>query len=310
MFSTLLLIIAVYFIKGATIVPIKMGMSYYPPALSAAFRFLLAGILIFAYVWIRHGRKVFSIPRKDLLHIMLNGLYSGGAIMAYYIAIYLNSASRTAILANTVPFFVAIIAAIVLREDSFTPRKIIGLIIGFTGATILTVGGRGIGSASLAGDIAALVCALLWAYGLVDQKRIIKVAPTEIQMAWKSIPIVLLIIIYSLIFERRTDIIVNPESIGIMAVLVLFCTCFAYIGQLKVIEKFDISTIGSFNFAIPLVGVISSMIILREQASGQIGLSLVLVSTGIFMVGYRRGILSGSVVKNGLNNAYRRITGG
>src|SRR3972149_7133936 len=131
-----LLIAALCLIWGATWVVIKIGLSQSPPFYGAAFRFLVAVLVLGAVVVV--GRRSIPRSRSALGWILLPGffMYFGSYGATYYSEQYLDAA-LAAILFASFPFFVAIAAHFYIPGERLSIFKILGMVVGFLGIVVI-----------------------------------------------------------------------------------------------------------------------------------------------------------------------------
>ncbi len=157
---------AVYVIWGSTYLAMRIAVHEgMPPLLSAAIRFLSAGLVMLAYARYR-GAKLPSVqdakrvaPVGALLFVGGNGLVS--------IASQSIHSSGTAVVCATMPLWMGVFGAILGERP--TAREWMSLVVGFVGVLVL------LGGPSLAGENIHIVLLIgspiLWALGSVLSRR-------------------------------------------------------------------------------------------------------------------------------------------
>lgn len=161
---------AVYIVWGSTYLAIRVVIDTVPPFLSAGFRFLVAGSLL--YLWsIRRGDRLGDRPTRRQWRsaaIIGSALLLGGNGMVVWAELTVPT-GIAALLIGTVPLWIALIGGLVLRERT-TWREILGIVIGFVGVALLVgpVGGTGFDPWGVA---ALLVASISWAGGSLYARR-------------------------------------------------------------------------------------------------------------------------------------------
>ena len=161
---------AVYIVWGSTYLAIRVVVETVPPFLSAAMRFLVAGVLMYAWA-IRRGDREGDRPtlRQWRSAAIVGGaLLLGGNGMVVWAEQTVPS-GIAALLVGTVPLWMALIAGLVLRER-ITWREILGILVGFGGVALLVgpVGGTGFDPLGIA---AVLFASVSWAGGSLYARR-------------------------------------------------------------------------------------------------------------------------------------------
>lgn len=111
--------------------------------------------------------KTEKIETKDWFRLMACGLF-GVTInqLCFFNGLSLSSAFNTGVIMTLNPIIVAILAYFILKE-TLNWIKMLGVILGAVGATLLTVKGAEIGDSSVLGDLLLLINALSYAVYLV-----------------------------------------------------------------------------------------------------------------------------------------------
>src|SRR3990170_4719381 len=129
-----LLISMLCLIWGSTWLGIKIGLEDSPPFLSCAARFLIASG--FLYILIRIKRL--TIPKNNWLKIIIPGFLSFGLSYGLdYWGIQYIASGLAAVLFASLPFFMAIFAHYMLKDEKLSWIKLLFLSIGFLGIVII-----------------------------------------------------------------------------------------------------------------------------------------------------------------------------
>lgn len=115
-----------------------------------------------------------KIAKKDWLLLAFCGVF-GVAInqLFFFHGLNLSSSINSAIIMTANPILVAVIAFLWLK-DPFTSNKLIGLVMGTTGAVLLTLASTSISPSASLGDIFLFINALSYAIYLVIAKPLMK----------------------------------------------------------------------------------------------------------------------------------------
>lgn len=167
--SVWLALSAVYLIWGSTYLAIRFTVETAPPFLSAAARFGLSGVLLFAW------RRLAGDPNPswtEWRNASTVGLFllAGGNGGVVWAAQFIPS-SLAALLVATVPLWMILFDTV--RPGGVAPRRraLAGILIGFCGALLLIGWSANQASAEhLHGAVAVLCAACLWAIGSIFGK--------------------------------------------------------------------------------------------------------------------------------------------
>ena len=123
-------------IWGSTWLFIKLGLADLPPLTFAGIRFLFASLILLGLIlargvrWPRQRRDWLVIAVVGLLQFSLNyGLVFWGEQRI--------SSGLAAVLQSTFPAFGLVIAHFYLPDEPITAKKVVGVMLGFTGVAIV-----------------------------------------------------------------------------------------------------------------------------------------------------------------------------
>ncbi len=217
------------------------------------------GILVAVRPWTRP-------TRRELALIIGSGLV--------WFAVYnlaLNEAERNvdagtaAMLVNTGPIFIAIMAGLFLGEG-FPGRLLMGCVIAFVGTLIIgiatTSGGQVTGDVSL-GIALCIVAALAYAAGVTLQKPAVRrVAAYEVTwLACVTGAIACLPFAPSLFHEAT---VAGPTNIAWLVYLGLFPTAIAFTTWAYALRRMPAGRLGSMTYLVPPVVILMGWLLLGE----------------------------------------------
>ena len=160
--KALLAFAIIYFVWGSTFLAIRVGVREIPPFLMAGMRFLVAGIVL--YAWMRAQGTPSPTARE----------WSGATLLAVLIFVFdyglLFWAERrvpsgiAAIMLATIPVFMTLSEIWMIKTQRLTPRLGAALIIGIAGVAVLVNRSEGLGDAPIdtLGACALIVAAISW----------------------------------------------------------------------------------------------------------------------------------------------------
>lgn len=161
------------FLWGSAFVPSKIGVLASSPMWFLMIRFIVSGIIALSIAYAFGSR--FPRSRRTwsmivLLGILANAVYLG----CQYIALRHLSAGMGSIVTSLNPLLLALIAPYLLHE-SLTPKKIVGLVLGFGGVVAMMAVRAGTGTAnpsdvllSFAGVVGSVASTIVFKRYLVD----------------------------------------------------------------------------------------------------------------------------------------------
>lgn len=253
---------------------IKIGLQYMPPLQFAGLRFLLSGLVLLPVAWLymrQHAQFSWRTITKQLPELFaLGNLQIGIKYGCFYIAVALLPAALSALISGSSPLIVALLAHFATRNDHLTFRKLLALFLGLVGVAILTIARKEIGAVgegALLGILLLLLTNFLSGVGDLWVRRVTKHFPG------------ILIASLSLIFGGGALLIagwayegisVLPSAPAFYFSLAMLCIisagAFALWFWILQDPAVKVSDLHIWKFLIPLLGAISSWLILPDES--------------------------------------------
>lgn len=269
-------------IFGANAVAIKVSLWGIGTFTAAGIRFTLAAGVI--GLWARLTGRSFSIPKKDVGALLVLCAIFTVQLSLFYLGISKTLASRGALVANTVPFFVLIFAHLFIPNDRIVPRKLLGMLLGLCGVAMVLTGGGTLGSQVRTGDGIVFAATICWAANAVYTKNIIHrfdpfqlvlypmlcAAPLQLFQGW-----------------LWDDVMIHHVDGPVVAAMLyqsLICAAFGFLVWNHFMARYGASALHSFVFIMPVAGVCAGGWVLGEAITLKMVFAVVLVAAGIILV--------------------------
>ena len=230
---------------------------------------------------------ILTIPRSEIWPLILVSLLNitGWHLCSGYGLIYMD-AGRAVIIGYTMPVWASILGTFILGER-LTFARLIGLFLGSAGLLVL-IGPdlNALGSAPL-GAMFMLGAAVTWAGGTVFLKYFRWTMPVTVLTGWQLILGGIPVIIGAFILEPMTVLLhVSWRAALATGYVILIGNIFCFWAWVKVVNLFPASVASIGTLAIPVIGVLSSALVLGEPVGfGEItALILVVVALSIVMI--------------------------
>jgi drug/metabolite transporter (DMT)-like permease len=280
--STWLLLAALTFGWGFNWPMMKLALAEMPVWSFRGVSVVLGAIGLFLIA--RFGRLAMLPPRDQWGRLALTALFNvtlWNVLIAY--GLTLLPAGRSVILAYTMPLWVVLLSSLVLRER-FTRRRALGVALGMSGMLLLIVRELGAMQAAPLGTILVIGAALSWGVGTVLLKRYPTRMPTTSFTGWQLLIGGLPIVLGALVLDHPRWQPLSPYATFALAynVVVAFVLCYWAWYKIVSTASAGVSAIGTL--LIPVVGVLSSMLVLGERPSLTEYLALVLVIAALATV--------------------------
>lgn len=239
------------------------------------------------YLLARLGGLSFRIPRNVLLPLLVVTFFN---ITVWHVCsaagLKYIEAGRAAIIAYTMPLWATLLSVYLLNER-LRGSTIVGLAVGMLGLAALLLPEWDSLMADPRGPLFMLIAAMAWAAGTVGLKYCRFTMPVVSLVGWQLLLGGIPVLIAAPFFDRGVD----PLSwslhawIGtIYAVLVAMIYC--HWAWFKLVRSFSAVTVSINSLAIPVVGVVSSTLLLGEGIGLDViaGLGLVILAQFLVLV--------------------------
>ena len=271
---------------GGNTVAIKFSLSGLGVFTVPAIRFGIAAVVISLWAWATH--QSLRINRRQLLHLSIIGVIFFIQLSLFIFGLSKTYASRGTLLANIQPFFVLFLAHFFVAGDRITGRKLIGIVLGFTGVVFVFLAQNGEGSELRQGDMIILAAAFVWACSGVYTKNILAdLQPFQVVLVQTLVAAPLFLTGAMVSGEFA----VNRFDTGVVTAVLyqgLVATSFGFVAWNTLLQKHGAVALHSFIFLMPVTGVFLGGALLKEPITAQILAALALIAAGIIIVNTRR----------------------
>jgi len=243
----------------------------------------VVAVLLLAGMALRRGEALAVAPAQ-MPHLMLAALLNVTAWMglASFSLLWLGAGEAT-IVCYTVPVWASFFAWALLKEP-ITARRMLALLIGFAGLSVLVLGdGLAMGLAKLPGVALALAAAILFSLGTVVTKRWpVQVAPAAM-VAWQTGLGCFPLLIGALLVDRW-----NPAEVSTRSWLLLVYggvgpLGLCYLAWFAALKRLPASAAAAGTLLTPVVGVVSAAWFLGEPLGPRELLALSLTIGGVVL---------------------------
>ena len=187
----------------------------------------------------------------------------------------------------TTPFFTVLVAGALLADERVTQNKLLGVLIGILGVSIL-IGLdalKGI-TGSLFGQLAVLGAAISYAFAGVFARRFkaLGISPLMVATGQVTTAAFMLIPLTILIDKPWTLTLPPAPIIGAMLGLALLSTVVAYILYFRLIASAGATNAALVTFIIPISAILLGVFILGETFTATQALGMVLIGLGLIVM--------------------------
>ena len=283
----LLAFAVIYVVWGSTYLAIALVVETIPPFLSAAVRFLIAGVLLMGFLAVRKT----PLPNvTQWKHALVSGLLlsvGGNGLVVW--AEQSISSGLAALLVALTPVWFALLDW--LRPAGKRPhvKTVIGIIIGFAGVVLL-VSGRSASdshSTSLWAALAVIVAGLLWATGSLYSKHSPNPGSPWMNAAAQMICGGAGLMVVALILGEpaRADwTTVSARSWFALLYLIVFGSWIGFTAYVWLLRVSTASRVSTYAYVNPVIAVFLGWLVLGETVSGRMAWGALVVLAGVIII--------------------------
>ena len=270
------------FQQVGTKIAAEQGLS---PLMQAGIRSSGAAVLVCGWVALRQGRAGLRHTlrmRANVIPALAVGAFFTAEFGCLFEGVVRTTASHAVLLLYTAPFFTAAGAHLLLPGERLDVMQMAGLVCAFAGVIVSTGGGVGLNL----GDGLVLIAAALWGATTVTIR--------STSLAREGAPRVLLCqlipsgtVLLGVAglthgFDAAPEAgVVAWASLAYQTVIVAFAS---YLVWFWLLTLYSPRVLSAFTLLVPLLGIATGAVVLREPVSPSLFLAFVLVATGLRLV--------------------------
>jgi O-acetylserine/cysteine efflux transporter len=279
---------------GIAYVPSAWLLEDWPILAAAGARFAVGGALLMGAL---------ALAGYDLRPGVGVGVVSWVALtqtVLFYAAVFWGivhaGAGLSALVSNTDPLFIAILAVLVLGEH-LTPRQWGGVVVGLVGTAVVVWEGPAWPPALSFDAAVVLAGAIVWSVGTIAVARGVRDRARPLALAaWQMLLGGLALIGAGVLVDgpppvegRAVALVVLTAVVGAAVPMALF-----YLALVRA----PAGEVSAWFFLVPVIGVLSAWVLLGETPDASLVFGLVTISAGLWLVMARRVARDGGLVKS------------
>jgi drug/metabolite transporter (DMT)-like permease len=267
---------------GLNGVAAKLSNVGYDPVFLTVVRSLIGGLLVFLWCSFRSIRL---FERDGSLWL---GLVAGVLFALEFLLIFAGldhtTVARSALLVNTMPFWVLLGAHFMLGEH-MSARKWIGLLLAFAGLVVVFSDKLSLpGPDAVRGDLMSLGAGISWAATniLIKGSRLTRLGAEKLLLYQLAVSTVVAAALLPFVGPPVRD----AGLISTLAMLfqAFYIVAVTYVLWFWLMRRYPASGLASFTFLTPAFGVLFSGLLLGEPLSARLFVALGLIAGGLIVV--------------------------
>jgi drug/metabolite transporter (DMT)-like permease len=285
LFKAYLALAIVCFFWGTTYLAIRIGVQFVPGFMMAGIRNIIAGLITCSY-FVFIGTKMPDRKLWGIIFVRALLLIVLGNAMVHWAEESVES-GLAAILAATVPLWVAGISSIGFRSVTLNKKSLAGLLLGFAGVLCIFITGKEdlFHSSSIWGVLAMMIAAIGWSlgtvYSSVNKINLPVIFTAGIQMLLGGI---ISIMISFSIGEQVSVLAIQWQGWTAIFYLVAFGSILSYNSFIYALDKLPATLVGIYAYLNPLVAVFLGWLILDERMDAWVAFGILITLYGVYLV--------------------------
>lgn len=283
--ALLLAFFVIYVVWGSTYLAIRYAVQTIPPLLVVAIRQGIAGLAIFGWAYVRGYRPTW---REWKASFVLGAFYFAIGHGTLHWAETIVPSGLAALLIASEPIWIAIMAAVVSREEKLTARTIFGLALGIGGVALLMRAEAGSSQPHLLlGCFAILLGAFSWACGVIYTRNpaIPKDPVARAGMAATSgASLLLLGSLTTGEISRAHVASFSARSIWALAYLIVFGTIVAFTTYTWLLDHCSPTLVSTHTYANPIIAVLLGWLLAGEAMGSRVLLAGLVTLVAVFLI--------------------------
>jgi drug/metabolite transporter (DMT)-like permease len=240
---------ATWLIWGSTYLAIKFALESFPPFFQMGSRFLVAGLLLIAWLKLRGRALPTLIEWRNAAIIGTLLLVSGMGFTAY---------SEQTVASGLVVAYIAVIPIIVTAMNlpfGVKPSRLelVGMLVGLAGVLMLVQGEAF--TASRAGLVSITIACVSWSLGSVLSQRRFPLAPGAMGFASEMLCGSVLLLVLAAVVGERPEWPPQPLAAWSWVYLVVFGSLLAFNAYMVLLGRVSAALASSYTFVNPVIAL-------------------------------------------------------
>ncbi|WP_214109631.1 EamA family transporter [Acrocarpospora catenulata] len=274
----------VYVVWGSTYLGIAVMIETMPPMIGSGLRFVTAALILGIFLLVRRGAAPYRMTRREVGGAALVGvlLLTGGNGMVAVAEQHISTGLAALLVAST-PLWLVVLRTI--GRDRPHLLTLTGVLIGFVGVAILSVGGGTSGGDSIVGVMVILFGSVSWATGSYLAGRIpMPKDPFAASTVEMTVGGAGLLLVGPVFGEHLAVAEVSTRSWLGLGYLVLVGSLVGFTSYAWLLGNAPISLVSTYAYVNPVVAVILGVLVLNEAVTVPMMAAGLVIVAGVALV--------------------------
>ena len=288
----LLAFAVIYIVWGSTYLAIRVGVREFPPLLMAALRFLIAGVVLYAWARLR------GTPAPTRREWMASSLLASMVFLCDYGCLFWAEqrvpSGIAAVILATIPVFITLSEIMLLKTQRLTARLAVSLLIGIGGVAVLMNHSASFGEAPInrAGAAAILLSSVSWSLATVLTRKVhlpeSKAMSSAAQMTSGGIQLLIAAALFGE-FPGFHASAISSNAWFALLYLIVAGSIVGYTAFLWLLHYESPTKVGTYAYVNPVVAVILGYFLAGESIGPRTVLGTLLVLVSVVAINTARG---------------------
>jgi drug/metabolite transporter (DMT)-like permease len=265
---------------GGNPVAIKLGLEDAPPLRLAWMRFVVGGVVIALWAWLTGRLAGLRLQRTEVKPLLIVTVLFVAQIASMNVGTALTSAAHAAVVLNLYAVHTVLLSHFLIPGDRLTARRLLGVLVAYSGIVLLFMRHTDRGTSSLLGDGIMFVSGFVLAERTVYLARVVRqLDPVKLLLAQATLGSAVFILASALAESTPTTWTLRLGlSLAYQGALI---AGFNFIANLWLLGRYRPSGLAAFFLTQPIFGVAIAALVAGDRLSGDILLACVAVALGI-----------------------------
>ena len=273
-------------LMGSAYVGAKLALQGVGPLSTAFLRFFIACIITWPVLFLTHGIQ--PIRKEHIIYFIGHGLFQTTIYFSLqYVGLRYTTANNTALIVNTRPIFLALLAVIFFKER-FSLIQWLAFFLSFCGVMVILYDPAATYMPGhLFGDFLIVLNALSGALGVLFGKRLLKEYKPFTILVYQ-ITIGALGLLPLALIESGGQIALGQVAWGPIIFLAVFSTAIAQSLFNWGLSKLSVSSTAIYFFIVPAANLVLAHFVFGEPVTLALLIGGSLIITGMYVINYRK----------------------
>ncbi len=267
---------------GMNGVAAKIAGKGFDPVFLTLARSAIAAALVWGWCALR-GIRLFERDGTLVAGILAGALF-GFEFLLIFKGFDYTSVGRSALMVNTMPFWVALGGHFLLGEK-MDLSKVAGLVLAFAGVAVIFSDDLSVPRPDAwIGDLMSIGAGMLWAATtlVIKGSRLSSAAPEKVLLYQLAVSAAVTLPLLALTGPILRE--VTVLATGALVFQAVFIVAFTYLVWFSAVRRYPASALSSFAFLTPAFGVLMGGLVLGETLTVRLFLALAMIGTGLVIV--------------------------